>query len=82
MLNILKCYQVKDPAIWLHQTAALLDAKEMVEIRHNLIIRRQSLRRRMDYNKDMIIRRAEEDINVLAQDYPQYAEEIARMVQR
>lgn len=82
LLNILKCYQVKDPAIWLHQTAALLDAKEMVEIRHNLIIRRQSLRRRMDYNKDMIIRRAEEEIKGLAQDYPQYAEEIARMVQR
>ena len=55
LLNILKCYQVKDPAIWLHQTAAILDNKEMVEIRNNLIIRRQSLRRRMYYNMEMII---------------------------
>ncbi len=82
LLNILKCYQVKDPAVWLHQTAALLDSKEMVEIRHNLIVRRQSLRRRMDYNKEMIINKAESDIKELADRYPQYAGEIARMVQR
>ncbi len=82
LLNILKCYQVKDPAIWLHQTAALLDNREMVEIRHDLIIRRQSLRKRMDYNKEMIINKAEEEIRELVEDYPQYAEEVARMVQR
>ena len=82
LLNILKCYQVKDPAIWLHQTAALLDNREMVEIRNDLIIRRQSLRKRMDYNKEMIINKAEEEIRELVEDYPQYAEEVARMVQR
>ena len=82
LLNILKCYQVKDPAIWLHQTAALLDNKEMVEIRHNLIIRRQSLRRRMDYNKEMIINKAENEIKELAERYPQYAGELAGMVQK
>ncbi len=80
-LNILKCYQVKDPAIWLHQTAALLDNKEMVEIRHNLIIRRQSLRRRIDYNKEMIIGKAKGEIKDLMESYPQYAQEIRRMVE-
>lgn len=75
-LNILKCYQVKDPAVWLHQTAALLDSKEMVEIRHNLIIRRQSLRRRMDYNKEMVIVKIQDELRELAKDYPQYAGEI------
>lgn len=76
LLSILKCYQIKDPAIWLHQTAALLDNKEMVEIRHNLIIRRQSLRRRMDYNKEVIIAGAQSAIKDMADSYPQYAEEI------
>ncbi|NBI91560.1 hypothetical protein D3Z45_13520 [Lachnospiraceae bacterium] len=79
-LSILKCYQVKDPAIWLHQTAALLDGKEMVEIRHGLIIRRQSLRKRMDYNKEMIIERAQTEIRALEENYPQYAQEIRGMV--
>lgn len=75
-LNILKCYQVKDPAIWLHQTAALLDNKEMVEIRHNLIIRRQSLRRRIDYNKEMVIAKVQGELQEFARNYPQYAGEI------
>lgn len=79
-LGILKCYQVKDPAIWLHQTAALLDSKEMVEIRHGLIIRRQSLRKRMDYNREMIIERAQAEIRELEENYPQYAQEIRGMV--
>lgn len=79
-LGILKCYQVKDPAIWLHQTAALLDSKEMVEIRHGLIIRRQSLRKRMDYNREMIIERAQAEIKALEENYPQYAQEIRGMV--
>lgn len=81
-LGILKCYQVKDPAIWLHQTAALLDSKEMVEIRHGLIIRRQSLRKRMDYNREMIIERAQAEIRELEENYPQYAQEIRGMVEK
>ena len=76
LLSILKCYQVKDPAIWLHQTAAILDNKEMVEIRHGLIIRRQSLRRRMDYNREMIIEKTKGEMKELAEAYPQYAGEL------
>ena len=76
LLTMLKCYQVKDPAIWLHQAAAILDSKEMVEIRHNLIIRRQSLRKRIDYNKEVVAKKAQEEIKDLVDSYPQYAKEI------
>lgn len=79
-LHILRRYQVKDPEIWLHQTAALLDKKEMVEIRHNLIIRRQSLRRRMDYNKEVIAAKAQAEIKDLVEKYPKYAQEILGIV--
>ena len=71
LLNILKCYQIQDPAIWLHQTEAILDHKEMVEIRHNLIIRRQSLRRRMDYNKEVVAGSSQKEIKELVEQYPQ-----------
>lgn len=80
LLQILKRYQVKDPAIWLHQTEAILDHKEMVEIRHNLIIRRQSLRRRMDYNKDVVAGTSQKEIKELVEKYPQYAKEIMATV--
>lgn len=80
LLHVLRRYQVKDPMIWLHQTAALLDKKEMVEIRHNLIIRRQSLRRRMDYNKEVIAGKAQDEIKDLVENYPKYAKEILNIV--
>lgn len=80
LLQILRRYQVKDPMIWLHQATALLDRKEMVEIRHNLIIRRQSLRRRMDYNKEVIAGKAQAEIKDLVEAYPKYAKEILDIV--
>lgn len=80
LLHVLRRYQVKDPMIWLHQTEAILDKKEMVEIRHNLIIRRQSLRRRMDYNREVIAGKAQAEIKDLVEKYPQYAREILGIV--
>lgn len=81
LLQILKRYQIKDPAVWLHQTEAILDHKEMVEIRHNLIIRRQSLRRRMDYNKEVVAGGSQKEIKELVEKYPQYAKEIMAAVE-
>ena len=81
LLQMLKCYQIKDPAIWLHQTEAILDRKEMVEIRHNLIVRRQSLRRRMDYNKEVVAGGSQQEIKELVEKYPQYAKEIMQAVE-
>lgn len=46
----LKKYELEDPDIWVHQPLAILDKKEMVEIRHRLNARRQKLRDRIDYN--------------------------------
>ena len=81
LLQILKCYQVQDPAIWLHQTEAILEPREMVEIRHNLIIRRQSLRRRMDYNREVVAGSSQKDIKALVERYPKYAKEIMKTVE-
>lgn len=80
LLHVLRRYQVQDPMIWLHQTQAILDKKEMVEIRHNLIIRRQSLRRRMDYNREVIAGNAQAEIKDLVDKYPEYAKEILDIV--
>ena len=79
-MHELRRFQVKDPDIWLHQTSALYDKKEMVEIRHNLIIRRQSLRSRMDYNREVIAAKAQNEIKDLVESYPKYAREIMGIV--
>lgn len=38
---------VKDPLVWPKQTNALIDRREMVEIKHSLNVRRQSIREKM-----------------------------------
>ena len=81
LLKFLGRFNIRYPKRWLNQAAAILDHKEMVEIRHDLIIRRQALRKRMDYNKD-IAGRAKEEILDLAKTYPQYAAEIQSLVDR
>ncbi|MDO5521169.1 MAG: hypothetical protein Q4G58_11820 [bacterium] len=50
LVKQLKDYRLHDPEVWIHQCLAILEPKEMVEIRHRLNIRRQKLRERMDYN--------------------------------
>lgn len=79
LVRQLKNYQLFDPVIWVHQTRALLDPKEMVEVRHSLILRRQSLRKQMDYNQETA-ENAKKEIMELVKEYPRYAEEILDMV--
>ena len=81
LISVLRRYQLHDPDIWIHQTAALLDPKEMVEIRHSLIDRRQKLRTQMEYNKRLATE-AQKEIKQTIEDYPQYREEILEMVER
>jgi hypothetical protein len=79
-VRILRIAKVKDPVVWLHRPAAVLDKKEMVEVRHNLIIRRQSLRKRMDYNREIVAGKAQDEIKEMAGKYPDYAAEILALV--
>jgi len=80
LVGLLREARVGDPLIWIHQPAAILDKREMVEVRHNLIIRRQSLRKRVDYNKEVVAKKAQDEIRELVEDYPAYAAEIRDMV--
>lgn len=79
--RLLVRYRVKDPDRWTAEPGALLDGREMIEIRHSLIIRRQALRKQMDYNRDLA-ETAGREIRDIAAEYPQYAAEISAMVDR
>ena len=50
MVQTLKKNGIQDAAVWTYQPEALVDPKEMVEVRHRLNVRRQKLRQRIDYN--------------------------------
>lgn len=72
-------FRIKDQGIWVRQAVALVNPKEMVEIRHSLIGRRQALRKQMDYNKEVAVK-AQQEVKELAEEYPQYAPEIMEMI--
>jgi DNA repair exonuclease SbcCD ATPase subunit len=82
LVYMLKRLRIKDPEIWVHQVEALLSHNEEVEIRHSLNVQRQSLRRRMEYNRDVVAGNAKREIEDMAQQYPEYTQEILDMVSR
>lgn len=79
LITNLKKYRIKDADIWVRQAIALINPKEMVEIRHELIGRRQALRTQIEENKE-IAWKTREEIQRLSNMYPLYSEEIVEMV--
>lgn len=79
MVRLLRSYKLHDPLIWLHQVEALLDPREMVEVRHALITRRQKLRKQIDFNTANA-ENAQKQVKDMVADYPQYAKETLQRV--
>lgn len=62
LVRLLKSCELYDSRVWIEQPQALVEPKEMVEIKHDLLVRRQKLRSRIAYNLDVVKKgRAEMD---------------------
>ncbi len=81
LLKILRNYQLSDARLWLRSPLALYDHREMVEIRHEHIVRRQKLRAQMDYNRRMA-KEGEKELKAFVAEYPQYSKEALDMMER
>jgi hypothetical protein len=79
LVKLLRGLKISEPSIWVRQTQALIDSKEMVEVRHNLILRRQKLRKRMEYNAKMA-QQAQDEVKDVVNNYPEYAKNILDLV--
>lgn len=53
LTKLLFSHGVKDPDIWAKQSIALVDSREMVEVKHSLNVRRQKLREQIAYNEEL-----------------------------
>lgn len=54
LVRVLSNYKLYDAQVWVTQALALVDPKEMVEVKHGLINRRQKLRSRIEYNLGIV----------------------------
>lgn len=79
LLHELKVLGVKDRDIWFNQAAALVDPKEMVEVRHSLNERRQKLRDQIDYNNG-IMKDFLNELERIRNKKPEYAQEIEEIL--
>lgn len=79
LVELLAEYQIADPEVWLIQTYAILDSREMVEIRHDLNQRRQKLREQAEYNNNTK-KELMEKIRAVMKANPEKQQEILRIV--
>ena len=79
--SLLKQLKLYDPHIWLAQVKALVDPKEMVEVRHGLSTRRQKLRSKIKYNENRIDE-AKTNITNVAVSNPEYKSEVLSIIEQ
>lgn len=81
LIGELKKAGIVDSEIWIYQPTAILDSKEMVEVRHRLNVRRQKLRERIDAcNKQ--IEEPLQTIREIRKAYPEIEEESIHILKR
>lgn len=67
LVRLLRSYELYDAGIWVYQAAALVDKKEMVEVKHALLERRNKIWTRIEGERDSILT-ARSQILSLAQE--------------
>ena len=75
--KLLFSYGVKDPDIWTKQSLALIDKREMVEVKHSLNTRRQKLREQISYNEDLRLSGLK-DIKRMLKENPELRDQVKK----
>lgn len=79
LIRLLQRIDLYDRKIWLTQTKALIDDQEMVEIKHNLVKRRQKIRVHMEENRK-IVQSERNEIDRLMTEHEHYVPEIIEII--
>ena len=79
LIRLLQRIDLYDRKIWLTQTTALIDDQEMVEIKHNLVKRRQKIRAHMEENRK-IVQSERNEIDRLMTEHEHYVPEIIEII--
>lgn len=79
-IDELKAAELQDPEVWIYQAEAILDEKEMVEVRHRLNVRRQKLRETMDTLTNQMDQ-CSRQLKQMKERYPRLSAEISVILQ-
>ncbi|MDE6636269.1 MAG: hypothetical protein K2K09_06655, partial [Lachnospiraceae bacterium] len=71
LVKMLKSEGINDTNVWSSQVVAIIESREMVEVRHKLNVRRGKLREQIAYNDELFSQSAGL-LSVLMEDKPEY----------
>ena len=81
LIKALDGLNLYDSAVWTSQVEALIDNREMTEVRHALNIRRQKLRESIDFNTKTV-EKNKERISEIVKKNPEVAKEVIEIIER
>lgn len=81
LVRTLRNLGLYDPRLWLGQVKALVNGREMVEVRHDLNIQRQKLRKQIEYNEGRI-EEAKQNIMKAAVNNPECMKEAIDIIEQ
>lgn len=79
LYQLLKHYHINDPSVWVYQPGALVYDDEAKDIRKQLIVQRQRLKKGIDFEM-YNLETAKKEIEALIREYPKYAKDIIAVV--
>ena len=79
LYQMLKHYHINDPSVWVYQPGALVYDEEAKDIRKQLIVQRQRLKKGIDF-EIYNLETAKKELEALVRQYPKYAEDIIAIV--
>ena len=79
LYRLLKHYHINDPSVWIYQPGVLVYEEEAKDIRKQLIVQRQRLKKGIDF-EIYNLETAKKELEALVREYPKYAQEIIDIV--
>lgn len=81
LVRLLESHNLYDARIWLHYVNAIIEKKDMVELKHNLILRRQRVRKQME-EQVVSIRTLRDEVEETLHGSGQQVQQIRRILER
>ncbi|MCR5673219.1 MAG: hypothetical protein K6F87_05845 [Lachnospiraceae bacterium] len=79
LYQMLKHYHINDPSVWVYQPGVLVYDEEAKDIRKQLVVQRQRLKKGIDFEM-YNLETAKKELEALVREYPKYAQDIIDIV--
>lgn len=80
LYQMLKHYHINDPSVWIYQPGVLVYDEEAKDIRKQLIVQRQRLKKGIDF-EIFNLETAKKELESLVREYPKYGKDIIKIVE-